>query len=62
MANWLNILMMKVTGKISYTPESFLAGGYHTVKVQVKDGFENPAELTWSFFITAGSQVFHRRT
>ena len=44
------------TGKISHTPELFLAGGYHTVKVQVKDGFENPAELSWSFFITAGSQ------
>jgi hypothetical protein len=46
----------EATGKISYTPESFLAGGYHTVKVQVKDGFENPAELIWSFFITAGSR------
>ena len=44
------------TGKISYTPELFLAGGYHNVKVQIKDGFENPAELSWNFFITAGSQ------
>jgi uncharacterized protein (UPF0333 family) len=44
------------TGKISYQPDSFLSGGYHTVSVLVKDGFENPAELTWSFFISAGSQ------
>ena len=46
------------TGKISYTPELFLAGGYHNVKVQIKDGFENPAELSWNFFITAGSTCF----
>lgn len=46
----------KSTGKISYQPDSFLSGGFHTVSVLVKDGFENPAEMTWSFFISAGSQ------
>lgn len=44
------------TGKVSYRPDSFLAGGYHHVTVRVKDKFENPAEASWSFTITAGSQ------
>jgi DNA/RNA endonuclease YhcR with UshA esterase domain len=46
----------ETTGKISYTPETFMTGGYHNVSVLVKDGFENPAQLSWNFFISAGSQ------
>ncbi len=45
-----------VTGRVSFMPESFLTAGYHEASVFVKDGFENPTELTWSFFISAGTE------
>lgn len=45
------------TGEVSFEPEKELTGGYHEVKIQVKDKFENPSELVWGFEVTNGPQL-----
>ncbi|MFH1905213.1 MAG: HEAT repeat domain-containing protein [bacterium] len=47
----------EVTGKVSYTPETALADGTHTILIEVKDRARNEASVTSTFTIDATSPV-----